>query len=148
MHDGAPAVADCPVAQVGVADAAELIAAEHALMIENPKSYRQYEGAIGVSSRRPGKCGRKMTRTRANAITLFTGALQLDDSARWCASCPNARVRVCARVREWPSKGRGLHTFLCDALCVTENVDDTRHEPLSGGLGERPDTARSVSSGR
>ena len=92
MHDGASAVADYPVAQVGVADAAELIAAEHALMIENPKSYRQYEGAIGVSSRRPGKCGRKMTTAQANAITLFTGALQLDDSARWCANCPNARV--------------------------------------------------------
>lgn len=92
MHDGVSAVVDYPVAQVGVADATELIAAEHALMIENPKSYRQYEGPIGVSSRRPGKCGQKMTTARANAITLFIGALQLDDSARWCASCPSARV--------------------------------------------------------
>lgn len=96
MHDGASAVADYPVAQVGVADAAELIAAEHALMIENPKSYRQYEGAIGVSSRRPGKCGRKMTTARANAITLFTGALPLDDGARIARMPEIACVPECA----------------------------------------------------
>ena len=47
-----------------------------------------------------------------------------------------------------PARGRGLHMFLCDALCVTENADDTRLEPLSGGLGKRPDTARSVSASR